>query len=83
MKTLFLALLLCAALPAAGYTETAVTGFSPRFGVSPGNPDDPDYHQPARPPSRFDIGVEIDPFGYRGRDNCRDRHNCRPRRDRD
>jgi hypothetical protein len=78
MKTLLLALLLCAALPVAGRSETAVRGFTPRYSVSPSNPDDPDYHQPARPPSRFDIGIDIDPFG-RDRGPCRDRRDCRPR----
>lgn len=77
MKPLLLALLLCAALAAPATAETSVTGFNPRFSTTPDNPDDPDFHQPPRAPSRFDIGVDVDPWRYRDRDHCRDRHNCR------
>jgi hypothetical protein len=79
MKALFLAILLCTAVPAVGTAETAVTGFTPRFSVSSDLPDEPDYDQPSRPPGRFDIGIDVEPFSHWDRDRCRDRRDCRRR----
>jgi hypothetical protein len=79
MKQLVLAILLCAPLPAAATAQTSVTGFNPRFSASSDFPDEPDHHQPSRPPSRFDIGIDVEPFSHWERDRCRDRRDCRRR----
>jgi hypothetical protein len=79
MKTLLLALLLCAPLSATVQAETSVTGFTPRFGTTPSNPDEPNYRPPYTAPSRFDVTIDVDRWRDRdSRDRCgRDGRPCR------
>lgn len=81
MKTLLLALLLCAPLWAAAQAETYVTGFKPRFSTTPSNPDEPNYRPPYSPASRFDMPSDVDPWRYRdGQHQCeRGGRPCRRR----
>lgn len=62
MRTLALVLVLCAASTAAG-AETFVSGFQPRFGTAPSNPDQPNYRPPDRPPNRYDFSFGVELFG--------------------
>ena len=60
MKAAVLALLMsCAALSAA-QAETYVSGFNPRFGTRPSNPDEPNYRPPSRPPHVFEFNIGVD-----------------------
>jgi hypothetical protein len=75
MKAAALALLLSAAALTGAQAETYVTGFNPRFGTTPSNPDEPNYRPPSRPPHQFDfsIGVDVDIDDWR-HDDRRRRH---------
>ena len=75
VSALLAAVLLCAPVSGAK-AETYASGFNPRFGVSPANPDNPDYRPPDRPRHDFSVGIEL--FG--DDDRWRPRH--RDRRDR-
>lgn len=79
------------ALLAAGTSAgagTYVSGFNPRFGTAPQNPDNPDYRPPNRPRSTFDFNIDIGTDWCDSRwceedDRGRDRDRGRTRQHRD
>lgn len=88
MKAAVLALMVLIAAGTHAGAATYVSGFTPRFGTAPQNPNNPDYRPPDRPRSTFDFNIDIgtdwcDSRWCEDDDRGRDRDRDRPRRHRD
>jgi hypothetical protein len=79
MKAVVLAIMALLAAGTGANAGTYVSGFNPRFGTAPQNPNNPDYRPPDRPRSTFDFDIEIGVGDWWDRDADRDRPRRRHR----